>query len=83
MLANSAIDMAIGSIPFIGDAFDLWFKANTRNLGLIRRHLEQPDTSTTREWLVLFGLIGVLVLIVVLIGWFVVSVISALAGALG
>jgi Domain of unknown function (DUF4112) len=83
MLANTVIDIAVGAIPILGDAFDLWFKANTRNLGLIRRHLEQPDTSTTREWLVLFGLIGVLVLIVVLIGWFVVSVISALAGALG
>lgn len=83
MLANAAIDMAIGSIPFVGDAFDLWFKASSRNLALIRRHLEEPDTSTTGEWLVLFGLIGVLVLIVVLIGWFVVSVVSALAGALG
>ena len=83
MLANSAIDMAIGAIPFVGDAFDLWFKANTRNLALIRRHLEDPDTSTAGEWLVLFGLVGVLVLIVVLIGWFVVSIISAVAGALG
>lgn len=83
MLTNSAVDIAIGSVPIIGDAFDLWFKANTRNLALMRRHLEQPDTSTRHEWLVLLGMIGLLVIIVVLLGWFVVSLISALAGALG
>jgi len=82
MLANSAIDMAIGAIPVIGDAFDLWFKANTRNLGIIRRHLEHPETSTRSDWLILFGLLGLVVAIVVLLGWFVVSVISAFAGAL-
>ena len=82
MLANSAIDIAIGAIPLIGDAFDLWFKANTRNLGLIRRHLEQPETSTRSDWLILMGLVGLVVAIVFLLGWFVVSVISAIAGAL-
>ena len=39
MLVNSVIDIAIGAIPLIGDAFDLWFKANTRNLAILRRHL--------------------------------------------
>ena len=81
MLTNSAIDLAIGSIPFIGDAFDLWFKANTRNLGIVRRHLEAPETSTRNDWLILIGLLGVLVAIVALLGWFVVSVVSAIAAA--
>ncbi len=82
MLANSAIDIAIGAIPLIGDAFDLWFKANTRNLAIVRRHLEHPETSTRNDWLVLSALIGLIVGIVLLLGWFVVSVISAIAGAL-
>ena len=83
MLVNSVIDIAIGAIPLIGDAFDLWFKANTRNLAIVRRHLEHPDTSTRNDWLILrctrlpdHGHR------VVLIGWFVVSVISSIAGAL-
>jgi hypothetical protein len=80
MLANSAIDLAIGSIPVLGDAFDLWFKANTRNIGLMRRHLEQPDTSTRDEWLVLLGLVGVVVLVVALIGWLLVSLLTAVVG---
>ena len=82
MLANSAIDIAIGAIPFIGDAFDLWFKANTRNLAIIRRHLEEPDTSTRREWLILVGLVSMLVAIVVLLGWFVATILAAIVGAL-
>jgi hypothetical protein len=81
MLANTAIDMAIGAIPVLGDAFDLWFKANTRNLGLMRRHLEQPDLSTRSDWVVLLGLVGAVVLVVVLLGWFVVAVISEIVGA--
>jgi hypothetical protein len=80
MLANSLIDLAIGSIPFIGDAFDLWFKANSRNLAIIRRHLEEPETSTVADWVILSSLIGGIVAIVALLGWLVVSVISALAG---
>ena len=81
MLANTAIDMAIGAIPVIGDAFDLWFKANTRNLGLMRRHLEQPDLSTRSDWVVLLGLVGAVVLVVVLLSWFVLAVISEILGA--
>jgi hypothetical protein len=82
MLANSALDLAIGAIPFIGDAFDLWFKANTRNLRLIRQFLEQPDQSTRSEWIALMVLVGAVVLVVVLLGWLVIAVISALFGAL-
>lgn len=82
MLANSAIDLVVGAIPFAGDAFDLWFKANTRNLGLIRRHLERPETSTRNEWLVVGGLVGLVTLIVFGIGWLIVAVISALVGAI-
>ncbi len=82
MLANSAIDIVIGAIPVLGDAFDLWFKANTRNLGIIRRHLENPETSTRSDWLILMSLVGLLIAIVVLLGWLVVAVISAIAGAL-
>ncbi len=80
MLANSAIDFVIGSIPLIGDAFDLWFKANTRNLGIMRRYIEYPDTSTRNEWLVISALVGILIAIVAVIGWMIVAVIAAVAG---
>jgi hypothetical protein len=80
MLANSAIDFVVGAVPVIGDAFDLWFKANTRNLGIMRRYLEQPNASTRNEWLVLAGLVASVLAVVLLIGWMVVSLVSALVG---
>jgi len=81
MLANTAIDMAIGAIPFIGDAFDLWFKANTRNLGLMRRHLEQPELSTRGDWTALLGLVGAVVLVIAVLVWFVISVLTTVVGS--
>ncbi len=77
MLLNTLLDFAVGMIPILGDAFDLWFKASTRNLDLMRRHLERPDTSTRDDWLVVMGLIGAVVGVIALFGWLVVSVISA------
>ncbi len=38
MLANVAADLFVGSVPVVGDLFDLWFKANRRNVALLQRH---------------------------------------------
>lgn len=80
MLVVSALDFVIGSIPIAGDAFDLWFKANTRNLALLRRHLQRPETSTRDDWMVVTGLLGVIIAIVAIIGWLLVSLVSAVIG---
>jgi Domain of unknown function (DUF4112) len=82
MLATTAIDLAVGAIPVVGDAFDLWFKANTRNLAVMRRHLAEPDVSTRDDWLALLGLVGAALLVVALIGWLVASLIGAIIGLL-
>ena len=37
MLLNLAIAVGIGAIPLVGDAFDFWFRANTRNARLLAR----------------------------------------------
>lgn len=39
MLGNLLIDWVIGSIPVIGDIFDVGFKANERNIRLIEEEL--------------------------------------------
>ncbi|WP_419814900.1 DUF4112 domain-containing protein [Glacieibacterium sp.] len=41
MLANVGIDTAIGAIPFVGDAFDFVFKSNSKNMRLLRHHLDR------------------------------------------
>lgn len=48
MSGNAVFDTAIGMIPFAGDLFDFAFKSNTRNLRIIKRHLDRhhPGTRT-------------------------------------
>lgn len=41
MLANAFLDTAIGSVPVVGDAFDVLFRANMKNMKLLRRYLEK------------------------------------------
>jgi hypothetical protein len=41
MLANAGIDFGLGTIPIVGDIFDLFFKSNTRNLRLLTDFLEK------------------------------------------
>ena len=41
MAANVGFDTAIGAIPVVGDLFDLAFRSNSRNLRLIKRHLDE------------------------------------------
>lgn len=48
MLGNVGFDWLIGLVPVVGDAADFVFKSNSRNLKLIKRHLDRhhPGTST-------------------------------------
>lgn len=39
MLANVGIDALIGAVPVAGDLFDVFWKANQRNMRLLRKHV--------------------------------------------
>jgi hypothetical protein len=41
MGANVAFDSVIGLVPFVGDAADLFFRSNTRNLRILRKHIDK------------------------------------------
>ncbi|MDX2156163.1 MAG: DUF4112 domain-containing protein [Hyphomicrobiaceae bacterium] len=41
MVGNSLVDMAIGAVPLVGDAFDVAFKANMKNLALLKAEMEK------------------------------------------
>lgn len=47
MVANMFVDLLVGAVPVVGDVFDIAFKANTRNIALVRKYLEQE--ARTRE----------------------------------
>jgi hypothetical protein len=61
MVANVAIEVFVGAIPFFGDAFDIAWKANRRNYKLLSGSLAASPRSTAQDWL-FFGLIGLAVL---------------------
>lgn len=48
MAGNIGFDMLLGAIPWIGAIPDLFFQSNTRNLRIIKRHLDKhhPHTKT-------------------------------------
>ena len=48
MGGNIGVDWALGMIPFVGAVPDFFFRSNTRNLRMIRRHLDKhhPGTKT-------------------------------------
>ena len=48
MAGNIGFDMLLGAIPWIGAIPDLFFQSNTRNLRIIKRHLDthHPHTRT-------------------------------------
>ncbi len=77
MIANTLLDAVVGSVPLLGNLFDLFWKAHQKNLLL----LEEPDSlaAVLREaWWKLAGLVAVVVLlailavylIVVLVWWY-------------
>jgi hypothetical protein len=41
MMANTLLDTVVGSVPVVGDAFDVMFRANMKNMALLRRHMER------------------------------------------
>jgi hypothetical protein len=48
MAGNVGVDWALGLIPFIGAIPDFFFRSNSRNLRIIKRHLDRyhPETAT-------------------------------------
>ena len=68
MVFNAVVEAVGGVLPVVGDAFDVWFKANTRNLDLLCHHLrvqlEPPPRRRYWPWLVLtLVAMGVVVLV--------------------
>lgn len=46
MLANVVLDTVAGSVPILGSVFDVAYRANIRNVGLLRDHLQRQRASS-------------------------------------
>ena len=71
MAFNIAVDYLVGSIPFLGDAFDFVWKSNQQNMNLIRTRASGHGKGKTSDYVFVFGLI--FLLIAILVGSIVVS----------
>lgn len=46
MAGNIAVDAAVGAVPVAGDLFDFAFRSNSRNLRIVKRHLDRHHPET-------------------------------------
>jgi hypothetical protein len=43
MIANVVLEGTVGAVPLVGDAFDVFFRANRRNVALLREHFARTE----------------------------------------
>lgn len=46
MVGNVGFDTLLGAVPVAGDLFDLMYRSNSRNLRIIRKHLDRHHPAT-------------------------------------
>jgi hypothetical protein len=63
MIFNILIDTLVGSIPILGDAFDVFWRSNRKNLELIQRYDQNADRRPTTADYVVVGLGVALVMV--------------------
>lgn len=76
MVANVAIDAILGAVPILGQIFDFTFKANDRNVRLLRAHYNEGRYQGSGKGLVVVLLVG-LVAVCGAIAWAVWSLMAA------
>ncbi len=81
MTFNIIFDALIGAIPIIGDIFDFGFKANERNIKLMREHYQQGRHRGSALKIIIPLLIFLMIIIAV-IGWLSYKLVSWLIHAL-
>ncbi len=65
MLLNVAVDTGIGSVPVLGDIFDVAWRANIKNADLLEKHLtpgKARDIRKVSRGALLIVLVGLLLL---------------------
>lgn len=73
MFANIAIETIVGAIPLVGDAFDIWWKANRRNMALLERSTNDQGRGKSRDWgfllLLTLAMMALVAVPILLLAW--------------
>jgi hypothetical protein len=69
MMLNAGLDTVIGAIPLVGTVFDVFYRANERNVRLLREHYyEGKHQGSGKGLLVIIFLIALLIVAAVVFG---------------
>jgi hypothetical protein len=68
MAFNIAVDAILGTVPVLGDLFDVVWKANQRNVQLLGTYLERPRKAVVASRLFVWSLAVLLVGFVIFVG---------------
>lgn len=75
MFINILLDLLIGSIPILGEVFDVYWKANLRNAEILKELEEDPERTTSESrlwvWFVVIQFLVIIIGILVLFTWLV------------
>jgi hypothetical protein len=63
MILNVLVDTAIGTVPVIGDVFDVAWRANIRNADLLEKHAALPAATTRSSRAIIIGAVVALILL--------------------
>ncbi len=69
MIWNIILDASVGTIPILGDWFDFSFKANRRNVTLLKTHYQEGG-SRINAWVAGLILLSVVIAVAVLVFYF-------------
>ncbi|MBI2894060.1 MAG: DUF4112 domain-containing protein [Deltaproteobacteria bacterium] len=76
MALNVAVDVMVGTVPILGDVFDFAWKANVKNLELIRKHADRAAPPSAIDHVLVLGLAALVVaslaapfVLAMLLGW--------------
>lgn len=83
MVINILIDTVVGSVPLFGDIFDVFSKANVRNMQIVESHIKAPQPSAKADRLFIgLSIVGLIVLALAA-GTITVLIFQAISQALG
>jgi hypothetical protein len=88
MVLNSLLEATFGLVPVLGNLFNFYYKADTRNVGLLRPYAGVdvgPPPSTWRHWAFVLGVLALaalaLALLIVAVIALVVAIVRLIQGA--
>lgn len=67
MLLNVAIDALFGSVPILGNIFDFAYKANDRNVRMLRAHYEEGKYQGSGKNIIIGAIAGIVVIFILLV----------------